>query len=80
MLKMSFYNGTLDRKKADEFIAKTEKPLKYTNGLSYRRPATHNKPITKEYTRELIKNYDLLDITEYEDYIHFNTYSSNDMW
>lgn len=80
MLTMSFYNGTLDRKKAKEFIAATDKPIKYTYGLGYRSPTTNRKPITKERAIEIIDTESLLDIDEYEDYVHLNAFSDNDMW
>lgn len=80
MLRMSFYDGTLDNAKAKEFIAKTEKPFKYTNGLAYRNPTTHNKPITREFAMEILTKEDFLVITEHDDYVHLNTYSSNDMF
>ena len=80
MLKMSFYNGTLNRTKAKEFIAETSKPLKYTYGLGYRNPTTNHKPITKAQAMEIIDQENFLDINEYEDYIHLNAFSENDMW
>ena len=80
MLEMSFYDGTLNRKKAIEFIATTDKPLKYTYGLGYRNPTTNHKPITKERAIEIIDTEGLLDIYEHEDYVHLNAYSDNDMW
>lgn len=80
MLEMSFYNGTLDREKAKKIIAETAKPLKYTYGLSYRNPTTHNKPITKDEAIRIIENQSLLDIEDKGEYIHLNAYSSNDMW
>ena len=80
MLKMSFYDGTLNRAKAKEFIVETEKPLKYTYGLGYRNPTTNHKLITKEQAREIIDKESLLDVTEYDDYVHLNAFSSNDMW
>lgn len=80
MLKMSFYNGTLDRKKAKEFIAATSKPIKYTYGLGYRNPTTNHKPITKEHAIEIINTEKFLDINEHKDYVHLNEFSANDMW
>ena len=80
MLNMSFYNGTLDEEKAKEVIMNTDKPLKYTHGLKFRGPATYNKPIDKEEAIRIIDKGDFLDITEYDDYIHLNTYSDNDLW
>lgn len=80
MLKMSFYNGTLDRAKAKKFIQTTDKPLKYTYGLGYRNPTTHRKPISKAEALEIIEKESLLDIDENTDFVHLNAYSSNDMW
>lgn len=80
MIKMSFYDGTLDRAKAKEIVTTTEKEFKYTSGLRYRNPTTCDVPITREKALELIETESFLDIDEYEDYIHFNTYSANDMW
>ena len=80
MLKMSFYDGSLDRNKAKEFVAETNKPLRYTYGFSYRNPTTHNKPITKEEALKIIDDQGFLDITEEQEYVHLNAYSENDMW
>lgn len=80
MLKMSFYDGTLDKIKAKEVIASTDKALKYTYGFGYRNPTTNHKPITREEAMKIVENEGWLDITEYEDYIHLNAFSENDMW
>lgn len=80
MLRMSFYDGTLDRNAAKEFVQKINKPCVYTYGLSYRRPMTHRAPISKERALEIIVKKSLLDITEEEKVIHLNAYSENDMW
>lgn len=80
MLKMSFYDGTLNREKAIDFIANSEKPCVYTYGLKYRKPTTYEVNITKEQAINCIRNESLIDIKEYEDKIDINAYSSNDMW
>ena len=80
MIKMSFYNGTLDREKLIAFISETDKPIQYTYGLGYRHPTTHNKPISKDEAIRIAKTQSLLDADEYEDRLHLNAYSSNDMW
>ena len=80
MLKMSFYDGTLDRAKAKDYINTSNKPCQYTYGLGYRNPTTNHKPITKIEAMEIIDRESLLDIDEYADYIHLNAYSGNDMW
>lgn len=79
MLKMSFYDGTLDREKAKKIISETAKPLKYTFGFSYRNPTTHNKLITKDEAVRIVENQSFLDIEDRGEYIHLNAYSSNDM-
>lgn len=66
---------------AIEFINSTTKPIKYTYGLGYRHPTTYKVPITKEKAIEYInKDYSMLDVEEYEDYVHLNGYSDNDLW
>ena len=80
MFKMSFFDGSLDREKAINFIKQSNKPCTYTFGLRYRNPTTKDVPILKEEAINIIKTESLLDITEYEDRIDLNAYSSNDMW
>ena len=81
MLKMSFYDGTLNEDTLRDFIKITNKPIYYTHGLTYRNPTTHNKPVDKAEALRIVnsKNY-WLDATEREDGLYLNTYSSNDMW
>lgn len=79
MLKMSFYDGTLDRTRAKEVIEASEKPLMFRFGFAYK--GAEKRPITKEKALSIIEdsgNY--LDIEESETEILLNTYSSNDMW
>ena len=80
MIKMSFFDGSLDREKAIKVIKETKKPCLYTYGLRYRNPTTKDVYITKEEAIEIVRKESLLDITEYEDRIDLNAYSSNDMW
>lgn len=80
MLKMSFYDGTLNREEAKEYILNSEKPCKYTYGLGYRNPATDHIFITKEEAIKIIDTESLLDIKEHDTYIHLNAFSANDMW
>lgn len=79
-IKMSFYNGTMNKDKLKVFIEDTDKDIKYTYGLAMRGPTTHNKPISKIEAIEVIDRVALLDATEYEDYLHLNAYIGNDMW
>ena len=80
MLKMSFYNGTLNRNELTDFIRTTEKPILYTYGFAYRHPTTYKKPITKDEATEIVKKEFYLDADEHDDYLHLNAFSSNDMF
>ena len=80
MLKMSFFNGTLDIEKAKEEIRKTKKDIKYTYGLGVRNPTINHAPISIAEAIRKIETASLLDVIEYENYIHLNEYSNNDMW
>lgn len=80
MIKMSFFDGTLNREEAIAAIKKENKPCVYTYGLRYRNPTTKDVYITKEEAIEIINKESLLDITEYEDRFDLNAYSGNDMW
>ena len=79
MIKMSFYDGTLDRVRAKEVVEASEKPLMFRFGFAYK--GAEKRLITKEKALSIIEdsgNY--LDIEESETEILLNTYSSNDMW
>lgn len=79
MIKMSFYDGTLDRVTAREVVEASEKPLMFRYGFAFR--GAEKRPITKEKALSIIDdsgNY--LDITETDNEILLNTYSDNDMW
>lgn len=79
MIKMSFYDGTLDRVTAREVVEASEKPLMFRYGFAFR--GAEKRPITKEKALSIIDdsgNY--LDITETDNEILLNAYSGNDMW
>ena len=78
-MRMSFYNGTLDRAKLREMV-ETAEDIRYTYGLGYRGPSTNRVPITKERALEIIKTESLLDADDEKGYLHLNAYSANDMW
>ena len=80
MLKMSFYNGTLNRQTLTDFISATDKPIRYTYGLSYRNPTTNKALIDKEKALQIVEREGFLDATEKEDCLYLNAYSENDMW
>lgn len=79
MLNMSFYNGTLNRLEAADVVRASNKTLYHRYGFAYR--GAEKRPISKESALKIIEdtgNY--LDITETDNEILLNTYSSNDMW
>lgn len=82
MIKMSFYNGTLDRAKAARVVESTNKKLCHRQGYAYRGAVA--RPITKNDALRIIGDRcgigELLDIKESETEIELNTFSSNDMW
>ena len=80
MLKMSFYDGTLNRNAAVSAILKADKPCKYTYGFKYRNPTIYEIPITTDEAIDIILTEPLLDIKEKDEYFDINAYSSNDMW
>lgn len=81
MLKYSFMSkySNCSKQEAIDLVKITNKPFKYTYGLSYRNPTTHNVPITREKALEYMEDI-TVNMTEYEEYVHINRYSSNDLW
>ena len=77
MLKMSCYNGTLDRTKAKQVVESTDKILKYRLGFAYR--GAKAIPIEKEKALLIIENECCLDVDETDTEIVLNAYTSNDM-
>lgn len=79
MLNMSFYNGTLNRPEAADVVRASNKTLYHRYGFAY--SGAEKRPISKENALKIIEdtgNY--LDVTETDNEILLNTYSSNDMW
>lgn len=82
----TFYNVCHEKCKfekyadAKQYVLETDKPIKYTFGLGYRHPITHNKPIDKAEAMRLLNESSMTDIDEFDDYIHINQYHENDMW
>lgn len=79
MLKMSFFNGTLDKEKLKDFIARSNKEIRYTYGLAYKNPTTYKVLISKNEAFDIINKESMLDATEFEDYLNLNAYSANDL-
>lgn len=77
---MSFYKGTLNRIRAKAIILKTDRPIVYTYGFTYRNPTTYRVPKTLEEALDIVAYEGYLDITFLESEIHLNAFSSNDMW
>ena len=83
MLRYSFFSkeySNCTKEQAVEFLKKTDKPLKYTYGLEYRGPTIHKVPISKEDACEKMMKESYIDVDEYEDYVHINAFSSNDLF
>lgn len=62
-----------------EYLRKTEKRIEYTFGLAYRHPTTFHKPITAKEAIEALEDY-TTEVDEFDNYIHVNSYSANDLW
>lgn len=80
MLNMSFFDGTLNREVLIKFIENYKKPIKFTYGLGYRNPTTHNKLIAKEEALEIAEKESFLDAREDEECLQLNAYSANDLF
>ena len=78
-MRMSFHDGTLNRKRAEEIIADTTLPILYSVGFAWQNPTYVIPIITKEKAYEIIRNEPLLDIDFADDYICLNVYHENDM-
>ena len=83
MLKYTFFSkseSNCTRDEAIEFLKNTDKKIRYTYGLAYRGPTVHKVPISKEDACEKMIKESYIDVDEYEDYVHINAYSSNDLF
>ena len=82
MLSYTFF----DKKKCNctrddcrKLVEETEKQILWTHGLSFRNPTINKRPIDKQKAMKLLDD-SFMDFDEYENHIHINTYSANDMW
>lgn len=80
MLKMSFFNGTLNKEDLIKFVENTDKEIRYTYGLGYRNPTTNRELITKDRALEIIASESFLDADEEDEYLHLNAFSANDLY
>lgn len=81
VLKMSFYDSSLERARAAAIIRKSKRPIVYTHGYGWKNPTTYRKSIDKETALSIVRdtgNY--LDIQFEEKEIHVNTFSGNDLY
>lgn len=69
--------GNATEEEAIELLRTTNKPIVYTHGLEYRKPATHRVPITREKALEEANKYGF-NLTEEENCVHLNTFSGSD--
>ena len=76
-IKMSFYDGTLDKEKARQTIQNTNKSLLYRYGYAWKGAST--RAIKKDDALKVLDK-SLIDITEDDYNILINEFSSNDMW
>ena len=80
MLKMSFYDGTMDRQALKAFVAETGKPICFTYGYEWKNPTTHRVPKSKAEAIRIIDRDSMLNATEEKNCLHLNEFSANDMW
>lgn len=78
--EMSFADGSLNCLRAKLIVTRSDRPLFYTFGFAYRKPAIDHQAIDKEYALQIIENREYLDISFCENEIHLNAFSSNDMF
>lgn len=81
MLKYTFFRKdrcNCTRDDCKKLVKETNKKILWTYGFSFRNPTINKSPVSKTKALELLDD-SLMDFDEYEDYIHINTYSSNDM-
>lgn len=65
---------------AINYAKNANKPFKHTIGFVWKNPTTLKKEISLEEAIIIMNSNSLIDIEEKDDYIHLNTFSSNDMW
>lgn len=81
MLKYDLMKGGATKQEVLDFIAATDKPIRYTYGLEYKKPTINHVPISKSEAIEQVKDgFAMMDVIEYDDYLHINRFSPNDLW
>ena len=78
--KQSFHGGQLNKPFVAAVINKTNRPLLYTYGFTWKNPTTLKKSISKETALEILKKASLLDVTATKESIHLNEFSGSYMW
>lgn len=81
MINYSFFSESKNTKEeALKLLQDTNKKILYTYGLKFRQPTTYEEPIKNSEALKLFLDNPLNDVVEYENYIDFNQYSSNDLY
>lgn len=80
MLKMSFYDATLDRVELSNFIKATDKKIRYSYGLGGRQRTTDRKLITKKEALDIVNEQSYLDANKEKHCLHLNAYSANSLY
>ena len=81
MIDYSFFsNSKSTREEALKLLQDTDKKILYTFGLKFRQPTVYEIPIKKSEALKLFLKNSINDVVEYEDYVEFNQYSSNDLY
>jgi len=81
MIDYSFFsNSKSTREEALKLLQDTDKKILYTFGLKFRQPTVYEIPIKNSEALKLFLKNSLNDVVEYEDYVDFNQYSSNDLY
>lgn len=81
MINYSFFSESKSTKEeALKLLQNTNKKILYTFGLKFRQPTVYEIPIKNSEALKLFLKNSLNDVVEYEDYVDFNQYSSNDLY
>lgn len=81
MIDYSFFSSSKStREEALKLLQDTDKKILYTFGLKFRQPTVYEIPIKNSEALKLFLKNSLNDVVEYEDYVDFNQYSTNDLY
>ena len=63
-----------------DYFRQTKKRIEYTFGFEYRHPTTCHELVTADEVIAKFQIAPFIEVYEFDDYIHVNAYSDNDMW